>query len=330
MSRFLLPLLLLCFFVGGCIPDPYGAIFVPYYTQNLRPIEWSDDGETLYLLYGNRSGESLDPTLFYLKVDVNLRESTFLYNEKNGPGVFYLGKDDQSRQLIFYSADERSPELIVLSSEKSANNPDRVALQDDDFHAVPRMFLMDGYILGPLASMPLSDGFFQWGRYRLSDHSNAVFEMDLEKVKPLTYLSTLGDRAYLSSYYPGQVASKELNEQHAVGKIELEQAVISNLENLPPYDGHLRFWGWLSDDEILFSQVRENGTHLQSVSYQLSAQTYRVRDDFRQRGLLSPDKSKVAFVEGDFLIISNADGSQSRKILYIPQDLPKGDPEILG
>ena len=315
---------------GGCVPDPYGAIFVPHYTQHLRPTAWSDDGETLYLLYANRSGENLDSTLFYLTVDVNSRETTFLHNERNASGVFYLGKDAESRQLMFYSADERTPELIALSPEKSANNPSRIALQDDNFRAIPRMFLMDGYILGPLASMSSSDDFFRWGRHRLLDHSNVVFEMDLEKVKPLAYLSALDNRVYLSSYYPGQVTSKALGEQHAVGKIELEQAVISDLENLPPYDGYLRFRDWLSEDEILFSQVRENGTYLQSVSYQISTQAYRVREDFHQQGLLSPDKSKVAFVEGDFLMISNADGSQARKILYIPRDLPKGDPEILG
>ena len=193
------------------------------------------------------------------------------------------------------------------------------------------MFLMDGYILGPLASMPSSDGFFRWGSHRLLDHSNAVFEMDLEKVKPLEYLSALGNRVYLSSYPPGQVAfRKQISEQHVLGEINLEEAILSDLDHLPAYDGHLRFRDWLSEDEILFSQVRENGSYLQSVSYQISTQAYRVREDFRQQGLLSPDKSKVAFVEGDFLMISNADGSQARKILYIPRDLPKGDPEILG
>ena len=332
MSLFLILALL---FFAGCIPDPYGALIRPYYTQQLEPKAWSDNGESLYLSYINRSGEALDFNFFFLEVDLETGHVDYLH-KLEGIVPRILGSGFVANSMLFYTNANKDGFHLQELYQMDANAVQPLFSDSSiTFYGAHSAYVKGNFLISSFSSRDNNNAVEepQWGIYDTLEGTASLFRVSPEVVTPLNYLNPLGAKCYLSNVLPGarplDSAYKDLQVTHALAIMDIDNVVISGVQKMPVYDGHLRFRDWLSEDEILFSQVRENGSYLQSVSYQISTQAYRVREDFRQQGLLSPDKSKVAFIDGDFLMISNADGSQARKILYIPRDLPKGDPEIL-
>jgi hypothetical protein len=318
--------------LGCTLPGPFNDVKA-YYTQRLTPVSWSEDEDSLSLIYTNRSGANLEPTLFCLSVDIKSRKVTYLYGEKNVYGWRFLGVDPKRNRFTFLSNTNNESKLMWIGSEAE---PEIVNLQNVDLQRPYYAFLKDDSIISPL-SIPNNNEASstpRWGRLSISNGSASVFEIQPALVTPLIYLNTFKDSVYLSSYAPGSVTQRGLPEQHAWGELDLANAEVSQVKSISEYEGYyLRFWDWLSEDEILFERQsqtdRLRNDKLSAISYRLSTQSYEVREDFRQKGLLSPTKDKVAFVEGDFLMISQPDGSHAEKILFIPRDLPKGDPEYL-
>lgn len=318
--------------LGCTLPGPFDDVKA-YYTQSLTPLTWSENGESLYLSYLNRTGKNLDFNFFYLKVDLSSHKVDYLYKqEKEIPGILGQGLVEGS---FLFSANS-STSLFQMKQGKVEKLLKESQL---NIRGAPYTFIREGFLIASFSVPDQNEKDAEvlnpkWGRYALDNDSILFFRFSPGFVTPLRYLNPFGKKVYLSSFRPGDGAYREIKEQHAWGDIDVTNAEISQVKIIPEYEGYyLRFWDWLSEDEILFERQsqtdRLRNEKLSAVSYRLSTQSYEVREDFRQKGLLSPTKDKVAFVKGDFLMISQPDGSHAEKILFIPRDLPKGDPEYL-
>lgn len=302
---------------GGPVWTPE---LTPVDTQSLKPELWSKDGKTLYLTYIVEAWANPKAKYRFIKVDLDSGNFDVLYDKSELPYPRFISGNHEEDQFLFYVSGGlgvhqwKSGELRTLAANLS-------------FSSAHQAYRIDDYVMAPMSVPRLNpDGntFFYdlgWACYSLKTQSAISLRQDSGSMDYFWYVNPFQNKIYLSNVFPSGTQKNTVAE-HAWGVFDVETAVISDRQTLPQYDGFLSFWDWISEDEILFSQIDEEGKHLNAVSYYLSGQTYEVREGFRQKGLLSNDKTQVAYVRNGSLMVSHTNGSVHKKILSIPLALP--------
>lgn len=305
--------------LGCTLPGPFND-FKAYYTQRLTPLAWSEDSKSLVLMHSTYN-KDYQFNLTYLKLDIISKDYKFLYESDKDDFFYLIAVDSVKESLFLYNKGNvyQRKDKLDTSLNLKIDSPKAEFVQDH------LLIYKESQTHRDEPGLPFKSLF----AYSISDQQLNLLNQQPLLVENIQETKPYKGNVYFASQPIARIPVKGVKVKHALGKLDLEKMLISQAQNLPEYEGHLRFRDWLSQDELLFSQIDDKGTYLNTVSYRLSTQSYEVREDFRQKGLLSPNKDKVAFVEGDFLIISQPDGSHAEKILFIPRDLPKGDPEYL-
>ncbi len=295
----------------------------PLYVQNFKEYFWSHDDSFIYALYSNYRKDK-NGSAYIVKVDVNNSKYEY-FHESEGYAPEILDLDTRNDSVIAVYGDkpglfsiQKEQVIQLIDTQKSSING--YAQYDNDFK-----YIFAHRTIGEYPNIKS-----EWGRYKLEDESFLEFNIP-NLILDIKFVNVnKNNNIYLSNYMQFESIVSEKKEQHVIGKLDPETAKITDLEMLPAYsEGSLRFRAWLTEDEVLFSLMDENLRHIKSVSYQLSKRIYKAQPDFQQVGILSTDKLWVAYESNKKFIVSKPNGAQSRLILDIKRDLPKGDPQYI-
>lgn len=309
--------------LSGCGTGPLPPKAV--YTQNLGQLFWAENEQSLYAVYLNHEEDNY-PNGF----------RSFLYHIplKGKPELLYSFDPNFAIPLILdFSAKHKTFFISYYNSYQGIFTlKEGIHTKVTDIDVARQAYLLEDFLVGN-AYLKSSNGTYQskasWGRYKLADLSFMSFAFSPLHFTP-EYVHPYQQHVYLANHMPNQNSSEVGQEQHALGKLQLESAKISDIVMIPNYsNGALRFWSWLTEQEVLFSRIDEEANHVESISYHLGSKKYSVRVDFKKKGVLSPQLNYVAYLENNQLMVSKPDGSAPQKILDIESALPKGDPKWL-
>lgn len=102
-----------------------------------------------------------------------------------------------------------------------------------------------------------------------------------------------------------------------------------DIESEDAYQPHpWMFQQWLTDERILFAKYANINDIDSYFEYDLVTKQIKEMPEIKQKGLVSPDLTRVVYQNGSEFFMSLIDGSGSRSLFNTDWDLPKGDPEF--